>query len=501
MGPVEPLSTAAVKSNSTTTPTTKCYIIAACVVIAHFLLASLYWSHSTRSEFGTAMMMIAPPPPPDSQPWSPTQRSCRFYMDLPGPNWTHAFLHVVAHRGKWNTVLYSGPLTFPNSTLYQVGQRSLEMFVWHYLWKHPWRTFSEFDADIFFAPAIVMCSGLSHLGNLHRRAGQKSCWETLTDTKNRSVVKHGPNASFSIYSRPNRYYLGHHKTYDGMLHVDGGVKGTVETFKFRTPKGHGPWVGIPYISSYLHRAGPFAPLVAAAELHSKPRKWLASGFFNTYKGTKIVRGIRGKIKLECAARTNLCAIPSKGELGNSTMVGVMNLFRQSIFAFQPPGDSFARKSLWDSLSQGAIPAIFHTHSFHYPVIHADPYNNIVVLLDHSENILDQLLRIPQSEIARMQRNIRQNYHKFFYRDYRWSNRMVSYAGGNQARWPDAMETFMLHMCDKVAGRPMPLGYGKPPKDRFGLFKYSKKYVTSGCTPSGDPLFCPKELGTPRKWGI
>ena len=34
-----------------------------------------------------------------------------------------------------------------------------------------------------------------------------SCWDTLGETLNRSTLKHGSNASFSVYSRPNRFYL------------------------------------------------------------------------------------------------------------------------------------------------------------------------------------------------------------------------------------------------------------------------------------------------------
>ena len=141
----------------------------------------------------------------------------------------------------------------------------------------------------------------------------------------------------------------------------------------------------------------------------------------------------------------------------------MALYRQSVFTFQPQGDSFARKALFDSLSQGAIPVIFNPQSFHYPVFFPKPYNNLVVLVDPSFDVVDQLLRIPRQDIQRMQRNIREHFHKFFYRDYRWLSPIVSYSGGNAQRlWGDALEHFLLHVCERASGATMPDGYGYGP---------------------------------------
>ena len=168
------------------------------------------------------------------------------------------------------------------------------------------------------------------------------------------------------------------------------------------------------------------------------------------------------------------------------------------------GDSYARKSIFDALSQGAIPAIFHPLSFHYPLFHPQPYNNIVVLLDPADSPIDQLLRIPQSEIRRMQHNIRQHFHKFFYRDYRWSAPVVPYSsrGGSkkQREWPDAMETFLLHMCSLAAGDPMPPNYGKSNSLPHPGFPYTKNVNprTKYSLVSPLPLRDPKKGGVPGR---
>ena len=77
---------------------------------------------------------------------------------------------------------------------------------------------------------------------------------------------------------------------------------------------------------------------------------------------------------DCAARRKFCRVraddahgPTDQNLKNQSFLPeVLALYRSSVFTFQPPGDSYARKGIFDSLSQGAIPAIFHPKSFDYP---------------------------------------------------------------------------------------------------------------------------------------
>ena len=141
----------------------------------------------------------APPPPPQRN------RSCRFFMDLPGYNWTHTMLHLVAHRSKWSVVRFEGPEQYPDSTFYKMSQRSLELFAFHYLFKHPWRTLTERDADIFYAPSSHTCNGLSHVRRDWRKISSEGhgCTDVTLGNRKKSVAAHGENKSFSIYTRPS----------------------------------------------------------------------------------------------------------------------------------------------------------------------------------------------------------------------------------------------------------------------------------------------------------
>ena len=409
---------------------------------------------------------------PQSIARPPRSPACRFYIDTP-PRWTQYLHRANGSQG----VNWKGLVEIPNTTYYDLQQRSLEKFVFHYLWRHPWRTFTERSASIVFVPSIMTCDSYGD----DEAATRQPCRDALLDTKNRSVATHGANASFSIYSRPNRFYYAR-KRHKRMVKRDTGIKATVEAFK--TQGQHPPWVAIPYLTNYLHRNGRFARPAIAAGLHDAPRKWLVSAIFGV-RGGSSSRAIRNRVIRDCKAREKLCVVRSGAGVSasfehhvrrGSSFRDAMALYADSVFTFQPQGDSYARKGLFDSLSQGAIPAIFHPRTFHYPVFFPQPYNSLVVLLDPTFDVVDQLLRIPKRDIKRMQRNIREHFHKFFYRDYRWSTPMVSYGGGRGRRrkeeqrlWVDALEHFLLHVCERAAGEPTPEGYGEQPKHPGFLF--------------------------------
>ena len=389
---------------------------------------------------------------------------CRFFIDTP-QNWPFE-RRMIASR--WGGVHYEGPEAIPNTTFYNMQQRSLELFTWQYLVKHPWRSHDKANADVFFVPAYTTCDLW-----LRQEPENKQCRSDLADAKERSVAAHG-NASFSIFSRPNRFYYSK-KSHYPLLIRDKGLKATTETFLHRLGKRfiNPPWVAVPYISNFLHRNGRFSPPAAAARLHDTPRALLVSGAFHV-RGPKNSHRLREKILRDCAARRKFCRVraddahgPTDRNLKNQSFLPeVLALYRSSVFTFQPPGDSYARKGIFDSLSQGAIPAIFHPKSFDYPAFFAEPYSELVVLLDPQHDVVDQLLRVPPRDIRRMQRNIREHFHKLFYRDYRFSTPMVSYGGGGRVgrrrSWVDAMEHFLLHCCARARGEPPPNG-GKSPE--------------------------------------
>ncbi|OMP07375.1 Exostosin-like protein [Corchorus olitorius] len=71
--------------------------------------------------------------------------------------------------------------------------------------------------------------------------------------------------------------------------------------------------------------------------------------------------IRGKIIDECLASKNLCKLLdcNYGATNCDNPVNVMRVFQSSTFCLQPPGDSYTRRSIFDSILAGCIPVFFH----------------------------------------------------------------------------------------------------------------------------------------------
>ncbi|XP_065861560.1 probable xyloglucan galactosyltransferase GT14 [Euphorbia lathyris] len=78
----------------------------------------------------------------------------------------------------------------------------------------------------------------------------------------------------------------------------------------------------------------------------------------------LQKSIRGKIIEECQASENLCKLlecnyGANGRITCDNPVSVMKLFQNSVFCLQPTGDSYTRRSMFDSILAGCIPVFFH----------------------------------------------------------------------------------------------------------------------------------------------
>ncbi|XP_065879437.1 probable xyloglucan galactosyltransferase GT11 [Euphorbia lathyris] len=84
--------------------------------------------------------------------------------------------------------------------------------------------------------------------------------------------------------------------------------------------------------------------------------------------------IRAKIVEQCRFQTKRCKLLECQDKGNKCYkpVNVMKFFQTSSFCLQPPGDSYTRRSTFDSILAGCIPVFFHPgsayvqYSWHFP---------------------------------------------------------------------------------------------------------------------------------------
>lgn len=60
----------------------------------------------------------------------------------------------------------------------------------------------------------------------------------------------------------------------------------------------------------------------------------------------------------------------------------------------PPGDEWSRKQLWDCVSEGAIPVVFHDDTLQaMPFRHAVPWEDILVVGASEEQVLIELVNV------------------------------------------------------------------------------------------------------------
>jgi xyloglucan galactosyltransferase MUR3 len=122
--------------------------------------------------------------------------------------------------------------------------------------------------------------------------------------------------------------------------------------------------------------------------------------------------------LECGAYGGKCRSP----------VGVMSLFQNSIFCMQPPGDSYTRRSTFDSMLAGCIPVFFHHKTAHeqYKWYLPRDYTKYSVYIPEDAvrngtvKIEDVLVAYSAEQIKAMREEIINMIPKFVYTDPRYN---------------------------------------------------------------------------------
>ncbi|XP_021907411.1 probable xyloglucan galactosyltransferase GT12 [Carica papaya] len=85
--------------------------------------------------------------------------------------------------------------------------------------------------------------------------------------------------------------------------------------------------------------------------------------------------IRGKIIKQCLSSTRRCKLLNCHENNCDDPVKIMEVFQDSVFCLQPPGDSLTRRSIFDSILAGCIPVFFHPDSAYTQYLWYFPRNN------------------------------------------------------------------------------------------------------------------------------
>ncbi|KAJ9173870.1 hypothetical protein P3X46_016963 [Hevea brasiliensis] len=132
----------------------------------------------------------------------------------------------------------------------------------------------------------------------------------------------------------------------------------------------------------------------------------------------LLGSVRGKIIEECIASNNFCKLLEcdygiNGAINCDNPVNVMRLFQNSVFCLQPPGDSYTRRSMFDSILAGCIPVFFHPgtayaqYKWHLPKNYSkySVYIPVRDAKDWKAGINETLLKIPEDRVLALREEI------------------------------------------------------------------------------------------------
>ncbi|XP_074315425.1 xyloglucan-specific galacturonosyltransferase 1-like [Silene latifolia] len=295
------------------------------------------------------------------------------------------------------------PLTELGKGWYNTHQYSLEPIFHSRILNHPCRVHNVEDAKVFYVP---------HYGGLDvLRWHFKNVSNDLKDTLTNELLEwlelqsswkrnSGRDHVFVLGKVSWDFRRGENKTWGTRLLE---LPGLHEPLKLLIERH--PWkineVGVPH-PTYFHPSSDQEILALQAELKRVQRVNLISFAGASRKAPESIRSI---LIEQCTSASDKCKFFDCRNLACLSPVPVINLFRESEFCLQPPGDSPTRKSLFDSLVAGCIPVVFYPFTAHYqyPWHLPEDHRRYSVYIDQEEvksskvNVVKMLVKITWEE--------------------------------------------------------------------------------------------------------
>ena len=176
-----------------------------------------------------------------------------------------------------------------------------------------------------------------------------------------------------------------------------------------------PWKGsnqhgIPY-PSYFHPSTSDQMLTWQRMMRQSNRPYLFSFIGAPRKGVDKA-AIRDEMIRQCTESTRCKLLKCDG--GNPKCYNpseIMRVMRESQFCLQAPGDSFTRRSTFDTILSGCIPVFFSRHTAYtqYAWFLPEELSKYSVYMDEqgdeSKRIEEELLKISKEEVERMQATV------------------------------------------------------------------------------------------------
>ncbi|KAL2486479.1 Exostosin family protein [Abeliophyllum distichum] len=190
-----------------------------------------------------------------------------------------------------------------------------------------------------------------------------------------------------------------------------------------------PWnkndFGIPY-PTYFHPSSDDQVFQWQNKMRQQKRRTLFT--FAGAPRPNIEDSIRSEIMEQCTASRRKCRLLECKNGRNKCIkpVHIMKMFQNSIFCLQPPGDSFTRRSTFDSILAGCIPVFFSPASAYVQYLWNLPtdYTTYSILIPEDDvkqknvRIEHVLSRIPRKKVSEMREEVIKLIPKVIYADPR-----------------------------------------------------------------------------------
>ncbi|WOL17029.1 xyloglucan-specific galacturonosyltransferase 1-like [Canna indica] len=212
-----------------------------------------------------------------------------------------------------------------------------------------------------------------------------------------------------------------------------------------------PWelneIGVPH-PTHFHPHDDGDIISWQLRLRGSPRKHLAS--FAGAAREAAAGSIRSALIEQCVSSGGDCGFLDCSRGGCMRAEAVVELFMESEFCLQPPGDSPTRKSVFDSLVSGCIPVLFSpfTAYYQYPWHLPEDHRKYSVFIEEGDvkegkvEVMERLRKISREEREEMRRFIvQQMLPGLVYGD----------STARFDRFRDAFDIVVDNMVDKVKG--------------------------------------------------
>ncbi|XP_010025931.3 probable xyloglucan galactosyltransferase GT12 [Eucalyptus grandis] len=222
-------------------------------------------------------------------------------------------------------------------------------------------------------------------------------------------------------------------------------------------------IAIPY-PTYFHPSSEAQVLEWQNKVRTHERRYLFS--FAGAPRPSLEDSIRSDLINQCKASNGTCALLNCGYVVNKCddPVEVMNVFESSDFCLQPPGDSFTRRSTFDSILAGCIPVFFHPGSAYVQYIWHLPENSskysVFIPEDKVKrghiNIKQVLSRISRDAVLSMREEVVQLIPRIVYADPR----------SRDHKFQDSFDTAVKGVLKRIESIRRRVSDGKDPSSGF-----------------------------------